>query len=674
MHRALILIFCGMLTGSLLLGVPSRAGSETGGASAAGSPAVAPDRVVAPPAAARPDPASTSASGSPAAHAVAPAASAAASSPREGDDWLLEGWKRVQQARTAAEAQTALRHLEAEGLSRGVQSLPAPALALIRGDDLRLPLSDRLAWAKRLARLSAAVQFAAARAALLRAPAAVPALYLDALRALGQDFGYLAGLASRLVLVVTLGLAFAFLAFGSALLFLHGGGILHDLGHQLPVTLPRGLAAAAAVAVVGVPLILGLGWIWLSAFWVVGVWGSLAWRRRRVALAFLALLAASQPIARVAASLIPSPDSQSVMAAILHAETGTMTASERALLERETARGTDPIAIFARAEASRQAGQLAAAESALRQALALRPGWVAARNNLAILRIEQNRLAEAENLLRGALDREPRDARVHYNLSYLYRRQFRLQEADAEYRRARDLDADAVDRFTQMADPLAMDRNGSFAIPAGLGQADLWRWRLAKNAQTGLLAERIAAPLTGRVPLVWVAPLVAALLLGGIAASRWPGHRGRAGRCMHCGIEVCPACFGTQLRDGVCLPCHTIYLRGERVEVMAKLAQDQRVRRHRIEIRRQVLFAGAILPGLGHLMLGATLHGTALLVLACVSIYAPLALGLSGALGGLWTPLQAAPLGGLLLAAATTATVAVVVLGPRDLMKRLRPI
>jgi hypothetical protein len=211
-------------------------------------------------------------------------------------------------------------------------------------------------------------------------------------------------------------------------------------------------------------------------------------------------------------------------------------------------------------------------------------------------------------------------------------------------------------------------------IPAGLGQRDLWHRRLAGDAQTSLLADRIAASVTGRIPLAWVAPLVFLLCCGGIAVSRARGRRGRAGRCTHCGVEVCPACFGTRLRDGVCLACHSIYAREEKVEVLAKLAQDQRVKRHRIAIRQQVLVAGAILPGLGHLMLGATLQGTALLVLACVSIYAPIVLGLSGTLDGLWSPLQAAPLGGLLLVFATAATATVFVLGTRDLRKRLRPI
>jgi tetratricopeptide (TPR) repeat protein len=589
-------------------------------------------------------------------------------------DWLVAGWQRVGQARTASQADAALRRMEAEALARGVQSLPAPALALIRTEGLHLAFPDRLAWAKRLARPSAAVQFAAARAALTRSPVAAPALYLDALESLGQDFGYLAGLASRVLLVVTLGLALAFLAFGGAMLILFGGGVLHDLGHLLSARLPRGLAVAAAVALAGLPLIAGLGWVWLPVFWVTVVWESLSWRQRGVALAFLALVAAARPIALSVASLVPSPDSQMVMAAILHAEAGTVTAQERELLEREAARGRDPIALFSFADVSRQAGRADAAEQALRGALALRPDWSAALNNLAILLIERNNLAEAESLLRGALAWEPRSARLHYNLSYLFRRQFRLQEADQAYRRARELDAEAVDRFTQMADPLATDRKGSLAIPSSLGPIDLWRRRLAPDASTSLLAQGLARPLLGRIPLVAVAPLVAALLLGGMALARLRARRGGAGACVHCGVEVCPACFGTQLRHGVCFACHAIYTRGEKVEVMAKLTQDQRVKRHRIAIRPRVLASGALVPGLGHLLLGTTLEGTAILVLVCVSINAPLALWLSGALGGLWSPLQAAPLGGLLVLAAALAAAAAFGLGTRDLRKRLRPI
>ncbi len=608
--------------------------------------------------------------------AISAPANAGAVAPRapEDGDWLVEGWRRVRKAGSASGIDAALRRLEAEGLSRGVQSLPAPALALIRADDLRLAFPERLAWARRLARPSAAVQFAVARAALTRSPAEAPGLYLDALGSLAHDFGYLAGLASRLMLVLTVGLALAFLGFGGAMLFLFGGGVLHDLSHLLPVTIPRGLAVAGAVALAGAPLILGLGWVWLPAFWVMAVWGSLPWRQRGVALAFLSMMAAAGPIALVTAAILPSPSSRGVMAAILHAGAGTVTPQERALLAREASRGRDPIALFALADVSRQAGRTGDAEQALRRALALRPDWTAARNNLAILRIEQSDLAEAESLLRGALEREPRSVRLHYNLSYLHRRQFRLQEADEAYRRARELDARAVDRFTEMADPLAIEGQGSLAIPAALGTLDLWRRQLERDPSTRLLAERIAAPLLGRVPLGALAPFVAALFAGGLVLARARDRRGRAGGCIHCGVEVCPACFGTQLRNGVCFPCHAIYARRDKVEVMAKLTQDQRVKRHRMQIRRRVITLGAVVPGLGHLLLGATLQGTAILVLACVSIYAPLALRLSGALGGLWSPLQAAPLGGLLVAAAGLSVVAAFALGTRDLMKRLRPI
>jgi tetratricopeptide (TPR) repeat protein len=602
--------------------------------------------------------------------AAVPAAAAAS----DEAPWLLTGWQGVHAAPDAASARRALKALEAEGLARGVLSLPAPALALVRArdGDIKLPAAERIAWATRLAPESAAVHFAAARAAVTVDPGAAISLYARAFGTMRRDFGYLAGLVSRLAAVALVGLALAFTVFGASALLRHGGGALHDLGHLFPVILPRSFGIAAGVALAGLPLMLGLGWIWLPVFWVLGVWGTLPRNKRWIALGFLLLVAAAQPIAGAMAALLPVPEAREELAAVLRARAGAARENDRAVLEEGARRG-DPIALFALSNVERERGRPEEAARALRRALEVRPGWTAAQNNLAILRMEANDVPEAEALLKDALAREP-GVRLQYNLSYLYRRAFRLDEAEAAFRRAREIDADAVDRFIQLADGKHGSNQASIAVPADLGQEDLWRMRLEGGPGGAALPAKLAAPFLGAVPLPLVAPVVAGLFAAALLLTRALSRKGRAGKCCHCGAEVCPACYGTELREGVCLPCHIIYVQGERVDEMAKLAQDQRVKRYRLELRRGLIVAGALVPGLGHLLLGFALRGAGLLVVACVAAYAPIGLALSGVGGGLWSPLAAAPLGGLLALAGAAAALAALGLGTRDLMKRLRPI
>jgi hypothetical protein len=182
-------------------------------------------------------------------------------------------------------------------------------------------------------------------------------------------------------------------------------------------------------------------------------------------------------------------------------------------------------------------------------------------NNLAILLLEAGTVGEAESVLRDALARKPEDVRLLFNLSYLYRQDFRLREAETAYRAARAIDPEAVDRFTRVT-----GNQGIFVIPARLGYGDLWRTRAHLDAGTRRLAENLASPLLGRLPLGWVMPAVLLALALSYGLSRLLGQRGRAGRCGHCGAKVCPTCLGNELRNGFCTPCHLIYVKAAPVD------------------------------------------------------------------------------------------------------------
>ncbi len=86
-----------------------------------------------------------------------------------------------------------------------------------------------------------------------------------------------------------------------------------------------------------------------------------------------------------------------------------------------------------------QAGQVAKAEAAYRQALLLDPRFTPALVNLADLYRQLNRDADAEPLLRQAITIDPQDPTAHESLGLLAARQGRLPEALTQLRNASEL-------------------------------------------------------------------------------------------------------------------------------------------------------------------------------------------------------------------------------------------
>lgn len=83
-----------------------------------------------------------------------------------------------------------------------------------------------------------------------------------------------------------------------------------------------------------------------------------------------------------------------------------------------------------------QVGRHAEAETALRQALAVRPGDNACSNNLAIALRRQGREDEAEALYRSLIASSPAHPQARYNLAAMLDDKGRLDEAEALYRAA----------------------------------------------------------------------------------------------------------------------------------------------------------------------------------------------------------------------------------------------
>ena len=127
-----------------------------------------------------------------------------------------------------------------------------------------------------------------------------------------------------------------------------------------------------------------------------------------------------------------------------------MGGSDRRLPAGGRASSRFPAGVQRSGDLSKAAGATSEAIAAFAQAVALKPDYSEAHNNLGISLKEAGRLAEAESAYRRAIVLQPDYAEVHYNLGVALAAGGRPDEAIAEYRLAISLKPDFTDAINNL--------------------------------------------------------------------------------------------------------------------------------------------------------------------------------------------------------------------------------
>jgi predicted O-linked N-acetylglucosamine transferase (SPINDLY family) len=122
--------------------------------------------------------------------------------------------------------------------------------------------------------------------------------------------------------------------------------------------------------------------------------------------------------------------------------------------------------LIARAEANRREGRVAAAEDALRQAVALAPDDVAARIALGDVCQQLGNLTDAVVQYRRALDLKPNQPRLCNALGILHVHLGRLSDAEKDFRRAIALKSDYAKAMQNLANVLTEQNRHADAVAA----------------------------------------------------------------------------------------------------------------------------------------------------------------------------------------------------------------
>jgi len=384
--------------------------------------------------------------------------------------------------------------------------------------------------------------------------------------------------------------------------------IAHDLSHivKFPqwLWLSAILIMLATAAIVGVPIIL---WVLLVA--LLMMLHLTNQERVAVCLALFFLLALPLLIHVLALSDAYYSDSRPYL--IYMAERGGEGA--RTLEELHQLRIKEPENSQVRAVLGvilKRSGRMREAESYLLQALEISPDSPAIINNLGNVLFQTGRVDAAIGHYRQALRYED-DPRIHYNLSQALRENLQLEEGEREFRiaqeRAPELSSSLMAQQQQGRQRVTVDIYGevsrylldSLSLDQGGRQ-----WR-----------ETLWSGIVSVIPfsVSWfMFPASAVILLLG-----WPlgGRLSLSRSCRRCNRIHCHKCSQSST-EGLCAQCRQIFIVRSGVDPASRVKKMMQILRYTKTRALVSRVATVLLPGTGHVYLGAGWQSLAFITLS----------------------------------------------------------
>jgi tetratricopeptide (TPR) repeat protein len=549
--------------------------------------------------------------------------------PRVTDAEVLAVWDRWRQARATndtASADAALKALVTLRAELVASDLEPLSVGFLRESTVRRRAGD-MAGAVRLAELAVQLspglpyaRFALAEAYALAEPGNVS-------RSLGEARAAFTGLLGdaryRRPVLADLG-ALVLLAWAATaaalvgLLFLRRVRYaLHDFHHLLPRAVSRWQSALLGLALLALPVALGLGGVAVLLVLLGSVALYLSRAERVVAAVLvagvgLAPLAAGQ-LARVTAFAgTPAEDVYLLERGGLSAE-----AAMARVLARQESRAATFAELDALAHYESRRGLLEEAKTHYKAASALRSGDARLLTRFGNTLVGLGDAEGAAQLYVQATQSDPTLAAPHYNLAQVYRRRAKtlpdsevgqeLDRAATAIASAQSLDGSLLGRDPPPEERLLLNL---LMLAPPLPEAE-WL-SLADGTEAGRRVEaqlgRWLLPGVSPGPVAWAAPAALAVLLAlwGLA-----GEKLKAAKvCERCGRAVCVRCdpeLGVGSKQ--CGQCVNVFARKGLVPQQLRTRKQGQVDRHQAWAGRLSYALGAVLSGAGHVASGVPVRG-----------------------------------------------------------------
>ena len=578
-------------------------------------------------------------------------------------DAVWSAYRRAVQRGDAEAQQAALREIRRLRTERNIRSLEPIALARVAEGLERLDAGERdkaeeaFRNALTLDPYLPDAHFALARASLKEGPVGIVGALKHSAAGLTAHLPTIQGrhqLVSLVVPVAVLALLVVTVVVALALLFRHGGLLLHDLEEAMGA--PRGAAMPRAVCALALllPAVTFQGWAWVP-LWTLAVLFIYLGTREKVVVA--ALLVAGLAVGPLAVSVEQRARAQRnpIFVAGVGSLEGGPDARATAILEQAARQNADDLDLaYLLAAQYRKAGRYEDAAAVYREILQREPNAGFALNNLANLEYAGGEFQAAIARYKAGIESGPPapiGATFYYNLSLAHLQLFQYQPAQEARSHADRLDAGLVRSY----DAAWKYDKGDYAV-VDLATTDDELWAKFLGAASGVARKNIAgrgAPATSPQILAdglrnRFTAFLGVFAVVVLALSRWRGPRMFTRRCVKCGTPFCKKCH-LGASAGLCTQCHHLFIVRDGVSGPARNQKLLEVQQE--EGRRERVFRALslLLPGAGQLYTQSPLVG--LMLVAVWAAVLSLVLVAAGLVPLTDAPSDLMPRSGLALAA-----------------------
>ena len=486
---------------------------------------------------------------------------------------LWSAYRRADQRGDTEGQQSALREIRRLRTERNIRSLEPIALARVAQGLERLQAGERdkaeecFRSALSLDPYLPDAHFALGRAALKEGPVGIVGALKHSAAGLTAHLPTIQGrhhVVSLVVPVALLSLLVVTCVMAVAMLFRHGGLLLHDLeetmGAPRGATVPRAICALLLL----LPAVTFQGWAWVP-LWMLGLlFIYLDTKEKLIVGALLVAGLAVGPLTKMLEARALAQRNPLFLAAVESLERGPDARATTILEDAARAHADDLDLVYLLAAQYRKAGRYEDAAALYREILRREPSASFALNNLANLEYAggefQAAIARYKLGIEGAPP-PPIGATFYYNLSLAHLQRFEYQPAQEARSQADRLDGGLVRSFDAA-------------------------WKYDKGDY--------------------------AVVVFGL--SRWRGPRMFTRRCLKCGTPFCKRCQLGTAAGGLCTQCHHLFVVRDGVSGPARNQKLLEVQEE--EGRRDRLFRilSLLLPGAGQVYTQGTLLGVALIV------------------------------------------------------------
>jgi tetratricopeptide (TPR) repeat protein len=402
----------------------------------------------------------------------------------------------------------------------------------------------------------------------------------------------------------------AFIIFGIIVMIKYFPLYFYDIRKNLTQEISRLLINSVKIFILFIPFFFRLDMLWAIFFWCVLLWGYVTKREKQFILVFLIVLVYLPFFLRSSSSFLDDPSSDVIteMYQANHEDWGR--ATEERLRAWLVTHPNDPEVLFSLGLVQKRQGLYSEAEEFYRRAIQQDSKFSEAFSNLGNVYLAKKQTSFAIASYQQATDLNPNQGAYYYNLYRAYSQEtFLSGKMDKAFQRARQLDPELVDYYTNIDTPNRPPNLNRLVIDEVLTPRKLWKRFLDHFVgKEGFLFRLFKAwfeKIPSRVP--FLAPI---LFLGFlIGMSRYSRTKRFLTRCPMCGSPTYRFYLGTSDREFICFNCYRIFIQKEKLHPKIVEKKSLQIR----QFQKQDYFIGRFLSfflvGFGYLWREQVLKG-----------------------------------------------------------------